>query len=248
MDFLEKMYVLSKKRAEGLDDILNTQDILPIRPFGEALIKKGISVIAEVKYATPAEGDLGLTEKPDELALKYERAGASAISCLTEPEYFKGSLDYLRQIRLCTHLPLMMKDFITDERQIMAGRKMGADAYLLISEMLTPDELNALYIFGKNLGMEALVEVHGEEGLEKALFIDAGIIGVNCRNLSTLKLDLKTHERMFRLLPEGCIKVAESGINTSVRLKELRSLGYDATLIGRAMANNASMKEVLSCG
>jgi indole-3-glycerol phosphate synthase len=248
MDFLEKMYGFSKKRAEGLDDSLDIQDVFPIRPFSKALKKKGISVIAEVKYATPADGGLGLKEKPGELALKYERAGASAISCLTEPEYFKGDLDYLREIRMCSALPLMMKDFITDERQIMAGRKMGADAYLLVSEMLSLGELNSLYTFGKSLGMEALVEVHGEDGLEKALFIDAGIIGVNCRNLSTLKLDLKTHERMFRLLPEGCIKVAESGINTSARLKELRSLGYDAALIGRAMANDASMKEVLSCG
>ncbi len=248
MDFLKKMYGLSKKRAEALEDIFDIQDVLPIRQFGKALKIKEMSVIAEVKYATPADGSLGLKEKPGELAVKYERAGASAISCLTEPEYFKGSLDYLKEIRSCSVLPLMMKDFITDRRQIMAGRKMGADAYLLISEMLTFDELNSLYTFGKNLGMDVLVEVHGEEGLEKALLIDAGIIGVNCRNLSTLKLDLNTHERMFRLLPEDCIKVAESGIDNSVRLKELGNLGYDAALIGRAMANDASMKEVLSCG
>jgi indole-3-glycerol phosphate synthase len=248
MDFLKKMYGLSRKRAEALDDILDIRDVFPIRSFGEALIKKGMSVIAEVKYATPAEGDLGLMEKPEELALKYERAGASAISCLTEPEFFKGSLDYLRRIRMRSTLPLMMKDFITDKRQIIAGRMMGADAYLLISEMLTLDELKDLYAFGKNLGMEVLVEVHGEEGLEKALFIDAGIIGVNCRNLSTLKLDLNIHEKMYMLLPAGCIKVAESGISTSARLKELGALGYDAALIGRAMANEADMKEVLSCG
>ncbi|HEY9160179.1 MAG TPA: indole-3-glycerol-phosphate synthase [Desulfomonilia bacterium] len=248
MDFLKKMYGLSRKRAEALDDILDIRDVFPIRPFGEALIKKGMSVIAEVKYATPAEGDLGLMEKPEELALKYERAGASAISCLTEPEFFKGSLDYLRRIRMRSTLPLMMKDFITDKRQIIAGRMMGADAYLLISEMLTLDELKTLHAFGKNLGMEALVEVHGEEGLEKALFIDAGIMGVNCRNLSTLKLDLNVHEKMSMLLPAGCIKVAESGISTSARIKELGGLGYDAALIGRAMANDSSMKEVLPCG
>lgn len=248
MDFLEKMYGLSKKRAEGLDDILEIQDALPIRPFGKALKINKVSVIAEVKYATPAEGDLGLTEKPGGLALKYERAGASAISCLTEPEYFKGNLDYLKQIRLCSGLPLMMKDFITDERQIMAGRKMGADAYLLISEMLTFDELNDLFSFGKNLGMEVLVEVHSEQGLEKALFIDSGIIGVNCRDLATLKLDLRTHERMSKILPSDCIKVAESGISTSVRIQELKALGYDAALIGRAMANDDAMKEIFSCG
>jgi indole-3-glycerol phosphate synthase len=248
MDFLEKMYGLSKKRAEGLDYILDIKEAFSIRPFGEALKKKAVSIIAEVKYATPAEGNLGLKLKPGELAMKYEIAGASAISCLTEPEYFMGGLDHLKQVRLCSVLPVMMKDFITDERQIMAGRKMGADAYLLISEMLTIDELRDLYSFGQNLAMDALVEVHGEEGLEKALSVNAGIIGVNCRNLATLKLDLKTHERMSGLLPPGCIKVAESGISTSEGLKELGALGYDAALIGRAMANEIAMKEIFSCG
>jgi indole-3-glycerol phosphate synthase len=242
------MYGLSKIRAEGLDDILDIHDVFPIRPFGKALKKKRISIIAEVKYATPAEGNLGLTEKPGELALKYEIAGATAISCLTEPEYFKGSLDHLKQIRLCSALPVMMKDFITDERQIMAGRKMGADAYLLITEMLTLDELRDLYAFGQNLGMDALVEVHDEKGLEKAMSIGARIIGVNCRNLATLKVDIETHERMSRLLPADCIKVAESGISTAEKLKELKALGYDAALIGRAMANENAMKEIFSCG
>ncbi len=248
MDFLKKMYGLSKKRAESLDDILNMHDVFPIRPFGAALKHKGISIIAEIKYATPAEGSLGLTEKPGELAQKYESSGASAISCLTEPEYFKGSLDYLKQIRSCSALPLMMKDFITDERQITAGRKMGADAYLLVTEMLSAHELKDLYAFGRNLGMDALVEVHGEKGLEKALSINAGIIGVNCRNLSTLKVDIHTHERMSVLLPADCIRVAESGISMALRLQELKALGYNAALIGRAMADDLSMKEILSCG
>jgi indole-3-glycerol phosphate synthase len=248
MDFLEKMYGLSKKRAEGLNDILNIYEVFPIRPLGEALKMNSMTIIAEVKYATPAEGNLGLKLKPGELALKYEIAGASAISCLTEPEYFCGELDHLRQIRLCTSLPVMMKDFITDERQIMAGRKMGADAYLLISEMLTLDELRDLFSFGQNLGMEALVEVHSEAGLEMALSVNAGIIGVNCRDLATLKLDMNTHERMSRMLPPDCVKVAESGISTPERLKVLWALGYDASLIGRAMSNEIAMKEIFSCG
>ena len=248
MDFLKKMYGLSKTRAEGLDDILNIHEVFPIRPLGKALKMNAISVIAEVKYATPAEGSLGLKQKPGELALKYEIAGAKAISCLTEPEYFKGSLDHLKQVRSFSGLPVIMKDFITDERQIMAGRKMGADAYLLITEMLTFDELRDLYSFGFNLGMEVLVEVHGEEGLEKAMSIGAPIIGVNCRDIASLKLDIKTHESMSRLLPADCIKVAESGISSSERLKELGALGYNAALIGRAMANEDAMKEIFSCG
>jgi indole-3-glycerol phosphate synthase len=250
MDFLKNMYELSKARAEALPSSLleGVSGDFIIRPLGNALKKESISIIAEVKYATPAEGDLGLTANPADLAIKYEASGASAISCLTEPEYFKGELDYIRRIRVVCSIPVMMKDFITDKRQIMAGRNMGADAFLLITEMLTIDELRELYTFGKKLGMDALVEIHGEEGLEKALAVKAQIIGVNCRNLSTLKVDKKTHGRMVTLIPETCIRVAESGINNSARLKELKSIGYDAALVGRAMANSDSLKDVFSCG
>lgn len=250
MDFLKKMYELSKKRADVLPVSILRGDVekYPIRSLGKALKRESISIIAEVKYATPAEGDLGLREKPAELALKYEACGASSISCLTEPQYFKGELDYIRQIRAVCSIPVMMKDFITDKRQIIAGRDMGADAFLLITEMLTVDELSELYEFGQTLGMNALVEIHGEEGLEKALAINAQIIGVNGRNLSTLKVDIKTHDRIVNLIPANCIRVAESGINTSARLNELHAIGYNAALIGRAMANAVTLKDVFSCG
>ncbi|HOI05871.1 MAG TPA: indole-3-glycerol-phosphate synthase [Deltaproteobacteria bacterium] len=245
MDFLKRMYGLSKARAEGLTPS-SCRPPMPVRPFRDVL--SGMAIIAEVKYATPAEGDLGIKESPSELAAAYQCMGASAISCLTEPAFFSGSMGYLAEIRNACSLPILMKDFIVDTRQIMAGRELGADAFLLVTEMLEAGELADLFACGRELGMDCLVEIHGLEGLEKALSIGAGIIGVNCRDLTTLTVDPKRHEEMADRLPEGVRKVAESGISSSARLAELKRLGYDAALIGRAMARHDSRKELLPCG
>ncbi len=244
MDFLEKMYARSRQRAAGLV-APDTYDF-PVRPFRAAL--KGMAVIAEVKYATPKDGMLGVTDDPATIALGYETLGASAISCLTEPEFFKGSLEHLSAVRMACTLPLMMKDFITDERQIMAGRSLGADAFLLITEMLSMEELKNLYACGKGLGMDCLVEVHGHEGLDKAVALGSEIIGVNSRDLKTLHVDPAKHEEMAGLVPQGVVKVAESGITSGTRLKELKEAGYDAALIGRAFADSSLREEIFHVG
>jgi indole-3-glycerol phosphate synthase len=245
MDFLAHMYRLSKIRAAGLRPSGRTP-YPPVRSLKDAL--QGMAVIAEVKYATPAEGDLGLKESPEDLASLYQAMGASAISCLTEPAFFSGSMEFLSRIRKACSLPILMKDFIVDARQIRTGRELGADAFLLISEMLDQGELQELYSCGRELGMDCLVEVQGPQGLEKALAIGAGIIGVNSRDLSTLKVDPERHGDMAKLLPAGAKKVAESGISSGMRLRELQAMGYDAALIGRAMANAGLRKELLPCG
>ena len=245
MDFLQSMYRLSKVRAAGLNPSAGRHPY-PVRSFREAL--KGMSVIAEVKYATPAEGLLGIGESPSELATRFQSLGAAAVSCLTEPDFFSGSLSYLQEIREACSLPVLMKDFIVDPRQILAGRELGADAFLLITEMLQADELEELYACGRELGMDCLVEVHGTEGLEKATRISAEIIGVNARDLSTLEVDPERHKMMAGLLPAGVGKVAESGISSPGRLLELRESGYDAALVGRAMAREDLRRELLSCG
>jgi len=201
-----------------------------------------------VKYATPADGMLGVNDAPDVIAREYERLGASAVSCLTEPEYFAGRLEYLAMVRSSCSLPVMMKDFIVDERQIIAGRSFGADAVLLITEMLGLDELRALYDRAKGLGMDCVVEVHGPEGLDKALAVGAGIIGVNCRDLRTLQVDARRHEDLAAGIPAGVIKVAESGIDSGARLRELSDAGYDAVLIGRAFAGKALREEIFHVG
>jgi indole-3-glycerol phosphate synthase len=142
----------------------------------------------------------------------------------------------------------MMKDFIVHERQLKAGRALGADACLLITEMLGLDELRTLYACCRDLGMDCLVEVHGPAGLDKALTVGAEIIGVNCRDLATLKVDPARHEELVGQMPKGVVKVAESGIRSGLRLRELRALGYDAALIGRAFAGRESREEIFHVG
>jgi len=245
VEFLTHLYELSKERAGFLEEI-EKLPALPIRGFKQVL--KDMAIIAEVKYATPADGDLGLTHEPAHLAREYEAMGAAAISCLTEPVYFAGDMAYIPQIRNACSLPVMMKDFIADERQIAAGRACGADAFLLITEMLTLTECERLYAFGRDLGMDCLVEVHGMGGLEKALSIGAEIIGVNVRDLSTLAVHQDKHEEMIEYIPVFVTKVAESGISSGQRIRALGEMGYDAALIGRAMASAHARSDVFSCG
>jgi indole-3-glycerol phosphate synthase len=244
MDFLEKMYRLSRKRAAGLMPPAGYP--FPVRPFKAAL--RDMALIAEVKYATPKDGLLGITDDPATIARDYERLGAGAISCLTEPEYFAGRLEYIGIIRSSCTLPVMMKDFIVDELQIMAGRAQGADAYLLITEMLSLEELKALYACGKGLDMDCLVEVHGPGGLDKAVAAGAEIIGVNSRDLKTLQVDPLRHEELADHIPDHVVKVAESGITSGTRLMELKAFGYDAVLIGRAFADGALREEIFHVG
>ncbi len=245
-DFLEKMKGLSRRRAAKLATPADRK--LPVRSFKAALQARGRAVIAEVKYATPADGMLGVGDTPDVIAREYERLGAAAISCLTEPEYFAGRLEYLAVVRSSCRLPVMMKDFIVDERQIIAGRALGADAVLLVTEMLCLEELRSLYACAQDLGMDCLVEVHGPEGIDKALAMGASIIGVNCRDLRTLQVDPWLHENLIAGLPADAVKVAESGITSGARLRELSDAGYDAVLIGRAFAGRTLREEIFHVG
>lgn len=245
MDFLKHMYELSRQRASVLDQCRFAVSSSS-QSFKEAL--HDMAIIAEVKYATPVEGNLGITQKPAELAAEYEAMGAAAISCLTEPQFFAGSMNYLCEIRSACSLPILMKDFIVDERQIHTGKTMGADAFLLITEMLSDEEIGRLYSYGKELGMDCLVEIHSLQGLNKAIRIGADIVGVNVRDLATLKVIPERHEEMVGELPEAAVKVAESGISSAGRLQELKDMGYDAALIGRAMVKQETRRELLGCG
>jgi indole-3-glycerol phosphate synthase len=246
MSFLDDMRKKAFARADAM-----VEHSLPgpsVRGFARALVGNGISIIAEVKYAAPEEGDLGVGDMPEDLACEYERLGAGAVSCLTEPEVFLGSLEYLGRIRRACGLPLLMKDFVVDERQISAGRAMGADAVLLITEMLSVSELERLAAHAGALGMDCLVEVHGRGGLDKALEAGARLIGVNCRDMVTLRVDPRRHEEMAPLIPEGVVKVAESGLTSGGRLRELMDAGYDAVLVGRALASRMTRGEIFRVG
>jgi indole-3-glycerol phosphate synthase len=245
MDFLRHIYELSRQRSDGLP-VDKTVPGSRCRPFRAAL--RDMAVIAEVKYATPAEGDLGVGLRPAELAREFSVLGASAVSCLTEPRYFAGSLDFIAEIKGACGLPVLMKDFIVDERQIYEGRRKGADAILLITEMLSDGELAGLLACGRALGMDCLVEVHGSRGLERAVGAGADLIGVNVRDLSSLEVIPERHGELAGLIPAGVVKVAESGISSRERLLELKSLGYDAALVGRAMARRETREGLFTCG
>ena len=195
----------------------------------------GLRVIAELKRASPSRGLLRQEYRRHELARGYAGAGASALSVLTEEQFFLGSLKDLTEVRNTVDLPVLRKDFILDAYQVYESVAAGADALLLIVAALTDEELQSLVVLTKRLRVAALVEVHDEVELERALAAGARLIGVNNRNLKTLEVDLQTSFRLRSKLPAGCVAVSESGIKTSTDLRRLAESGYDAVLIGERL-------------
>ena len=203
-----------------------------LRDFPAALSRDGFNILAELKPASPSRGTLRDPFDPITLARTLEGAGASALSVLTEEEFFHGSLQNLRDARKSISLPVLRKDFIFDPWQVWETRANDADSFLLIVAMLEDGQLRDLLALGRELGMEPLVEVHTAPELDRALAADAGIIGVNNRDLRTLAVRLETSLELIDRIPEHCIAVSESGLRTHDDLLRLRSAGYDAFLIG----------------
>ena len=208
-----------------------------------------IDLIAELKKASPSKGIIRGDFNPLKIALTYQANGASAISVLTDERFFEGKLETLRELKGKITLPILRKDFIIDEYQIYESVYWGADAILLIANILTEEEISNFYKLAKSLGMDVMVEVHSEEDLEKAIKSGAAIIGINNRDLSTFKVDLSATQRLIRLIPPNKIKVSESGIKTYEDVMFLKSLGVDAVLIGEAfmIADDiaAKMREIM---
>jgi indole-3-glycerol phosphate synthase len=207
----------------------------PPRPIYEALKsskEEPYRIIAEVKKASPSKGVIKEDFDPLVIAQSYERAGANAISVLTEPHYFKGNLEYLTQIRRYVATPLLRKDFIVDKYQLVEALVYGADFVLLIAKALSRKELKELLEYTRHLGMEALVEIHDRADLTKAIFAGADIIGVNHRNLETFEMDMGLTEALVPLMPKNKIIVAESGIDTHEVVVRLGEAGADAFLVG----------------
>ena len=197
-----------------------------------------IKVLAEVKRASPSRGDLAAIANPAALAETYANNGASAISVLTEERKFKGSLADLRAVREAVSVPVLRKDFIADEYQILEARAAGADIVLLIVAGLEQAELVRLKDFTESLGMTAFIETHSAEEVYRA--VDAGgiMIGINARDLSTFETDRGLFGRLRPLIPEGSIAVAESAVRTVEDVKEYRSAGADVVLVGEALVTN----------
>lgn len=216
-----------------------------IKPYLRATKENPYRIIAEVKKASPSKGIIREDFDPLSIAQEYEKGGASAISVLTEPHYFQGNLEYLASIRRYVSTPLLRKDFIVDEYQILEAVVYGADFVLLIAKALSRKELKTLLEYTWRLGMEALVEIHDKEDLTKAIFAGANIIGVNHRNLDTFDMDMDLTEKLMPLIPNGKIIVAESGLKDKETIEHLSSVGADAFLIGEHFMRKDNISESL---
>jgi indole-3-glycerol phosphate synthase len=212
------------------------------RDFRRALQRSDrVALIAECKERSPSGGVLQQPYDPVRLARRYAANGAAAISVLAEPEFFGGSLDHLQLVRAAVDLPVLCKDFIVDPIQVLAARAVGADAVLLIAGVLDDGALRALQALVTQLSMQALVEVHSEQELDRALRADAGIIGINNRDLSTMKTDRQTTARLRPLVPAARVVISESGIESRADVDELRRLRVDAMLVGESLLHAADL-------
>src|SRR6266516_158006 len=261
MDFLSKIIEAKRPRLQVIRDQASVSD-LRVRALDARLHTKlhrllealandsGVNIIAEIKRASPSRGVIRKDVDPAALGQAYERGGAVAISILTEEDYFQGSLDDLRAVRRAVSLPLLRKDFIVDELQIYEAAVAGADAILLITAAIDNEVLQHLRSVAEDeLGMDALIEVHTEEELQRAGDCGATLIGVNNRDLRTFEVSLGTSARLIQYAPPDVICVSESGLDSADDLRRLRDLGYSGFLIGemlmRAAEPDRALRELL---
>ena len=214
--------------------------------FKAALKADGISIISEVKKASPSRGIISEDFRPTEQAKAYEEAGADAISCLTEEHFFKGADKYLADIRASVNLPILRKDFIFDEYQIYEAKVLGADAVLLIAAILSEVKLLKLSRLAASLGLFCLTEVHNEEELQKVIRCKCDIIGINNRDLKTFHVDLNTTKRLAKLVPYDAVLVSESGMKNGDDIKEVKEYGADAVLIGETLMRSGDIKNTIN--
>jgi indole-3-glycerol phosphate synthase len=222
------------------------------RPFSEALLRPGVSLIAEHKRRSPSAGEIRAGATVRDIAGAYERGGAAALSVLTEPFHFGGGLDDLREARGATMLPVLRKDFIVDPYQLYESAAVGADAILLIVAALDLPDLDMLLQEARALDLDALVEVHDERELEQALEVDADVLGINNRSLDDFTVDVERTYELLSDVPAGKTVVSESGFSTREQLDELERVGVDAVLIGetlmRAQDVEAIVRELTGSG
>jgi len=223
-----------------------------VRSLTKALLRRSPAIIAEIKKASPSAGLLRPNLDPAKIAQEYEKAGAAAISVVTEVKYFCGGLEILALLRWSSNLPLLRKDFIIDPYQVLEARHANADAVLLIAALLDTVALKSLRVEIETYGMEALVEVHSESELERALEAGATLIGVNSRDLRTFEVSLDVCLNLAPRLPKEVVAVAESGIRTADDIRRLADAGYRGFLVGeqllRAESPGAALKALLPSG
>ncbi|NSL52289.1 indole-3-glycerol phosphate synthase TrpC [Calidifontibacillus erzurumensis] len=238
--------ILETKKEEVAQLVLPPEESVHHVSFYNALKnkKREVALIAEVKKASPSKGIIKENFHPLMIAIEYESGGANAISVLTDQQYFLGSRDYIPLLKREISLPILRKDFIIDQLQIVESKRLGADAILLIAEALEPSKLAELYHYAAELGLDSLVEVHSPEALEGILnLFTPKIIGVNNRNLKTFEVDLKQTEIIAQMIPKDSLFVSESGIFTYDDIKRVRKAGADAVLVGESLMRAESPEQ-----
>ncbi|HET6830272.1 MAG TPA: indole-3-glycerol phosphate synthase TrpC [Solirubrobacterales bacterium] len=215
------------------------------RPFKEALVRPGLSVIAEFKRGSPSAGAINSGADVAAVVSAYERGGAAALSVLTDEPNFHGSLADLEAARAASELPILRKDFIVDPYQLWEASLAGADAVLLIVAALADEDLRLLWAEAAGLDLDCVVEVHDESDLERALTLDPDVIGINNRNLADLSVDTQTTPELITDVPAGKTVVAESGYSDHDQIEELERIGVDAVLIGESLMRAADPEEAV---
>jgi len=251
----KRLEVENSKKSLPIDHLVKKiKNLEHTKGFYDALkYNGGVKVIAEIKNASPSKGVLREDFDHVGISRSYEKHGASALSVLTETRFFKGSLEHLHDVRIAVDVPLLRKDFIIDPYQVYESRLYGADAILLIVSVLNTEILKRLLELTHSLRMEAIVEVHDEAELEKAIHAGSRIIGINNRNLKSFNVSLEVSMRLVKLIPKGGIVISESGINTIDDIEKLTSVGINVFLIGEKFMKAADpgreLKRILSeCG
>jgi len=242
----ERVEIDKRDRGEELNELAATRASGRKNRFSDSIRSLSkINVIAEFKRASPSKGVLNTTADPAETARMYERSGAAAISVLTEEDHFLGSLDDLETVRASVNIPILRKDFIIDEFQIIESAAAGADAILLIAAVLPSDQLSAFLQCADSFKLDTIVEVHNDREFEVAVSVGAAVIGVNNRDLRTFDVNLDVSRDLIARKPPGSIMISESGISSREEIIELHELGYSAFLIGEALMRSGDLARCL---
>lgn len=240
-----KLQLIKEKSLITIEEIKkvldNNRDIRKDFPLESILKTRDLTLIAEVKKASPSKGIINANINPVEVALKYQASGAGAISVLTEEEFFIGNNTYLSDIAKKVHVPVLRKDFIIDPYQIYHSRYLGASIILLIVAILDRDKLKEYLSIADSLGLDSIVEVHTEEEALTAIEIGARIIGINNRNLNTFEVDLKTTRKLMEQIPKDKLVISESGIKTAEDIIYLKNMGIRGLLIGETLMRSADI-------
>lgn len=235
-----------KKQRRPIPSLLEEiKHLTPPRDFIYTLMPKEPSIITEIKRHSPSRGPIWEDLNPSELAQRYEKAGAAAISVLTDTRFFHGSLEDLQQVHESVSIPCLRKEFVVDEYQIYESRASNADSLLLIVRILSKEQLKDYINLCRELKIEPLVEVHNEKELEQAIDANAKVIGINNRDLDNLIVDMETTVRLKRLIPDDYIVVSESGISHPQTIQRFYELGVQAFLIGESVLNSRNPEQFI---